>query len=205
MKKIISLLCIAVFVLSSCQGKYTVAKRKYNKGFYVSHSKSSKTKAGKQLAEPEKSTAVNDAEIEVVSNTSSAKITAPNESKEELLFSKPQKQSYTSVNNKNSDNNSANLLASDNVYISLKKQAVKELNIASHKKALTQPSKKGSDTNLILLVILCFLWWLNLIAVYLKDGKDITLNFWITLLLNFTVIGGIIFALLVVLDVVDLK
>ncbi|MBL7916998.1 MAG: YqaE/Pmp3 family membrane protein [Bacteroidia bacterium] len=56
---------------------------------------------------------------------------------------------------------------------------------------------------MIVLIILCFLWWLNLIAVYLHDG-DITLNFWITLLLDLTFIGGVIFSLLVVLDVVNL-
>ena len=68
----------------------------------------------------------------------------------------------------------------------------------------SQPGKGSPDNNLIILIILCFLWWLNLIAVYLHDGKKITLNFWITLLLDFTLIGGIIFSLLVVLDIINL-
>ena len=44
----------------------------------------------------------------------------------------------------------------------------------------------------------------NFYIEILKDGKNITLNFWIDLLLHLTAIGEIIFALLVVLDVVNL-
>lgn len=62
----------------------------------------------------------------------------------------------------------------------------------------------SSGAPLIILIILCFLSFLNLIAVYIHDG-GITLNFWITLILDFTFIGGVIFSLLVVLDVVDLS
>lgn len=67
-----------------------------------------------------------------------------------------------------------------------------------------QKGKKGGDTELIVLVILSLFPILCLIAIYLKDGKNITLNFWIDLILHFTLFGEIIFALLVVLDVVNL-
>lgn len=70
--------------------------------------------------------------------------------------------------------------------------------------ALPKAKKGGSDTNIIVLVILSLFPILCLIAVFLKDGKSITLNFWIDLLLHLTFIGEIIFALLVVLDVVNL-
>ncbi|MCB0410658.1 MAG: hypothetical protein KDD29_10595, partial [Flavobacteriales bacterium] len=61
------------------------------------------------------------------------------------------------------------------------------------------------DTMLVLLVILCFFWMLGLISVYIHDGKKITLNFWITLILYLLGwIPGIIFSLLVVLDAVNL-
>ncbi len=70
-----------------------------------------------------------------------------------------------------------------------------------------KPNSKGGggDVDLIILVILCFFPFINLIAMYLKDGKSITLNFWIDLILDcLFFLPGIIFALLVVLDVVNL-
>jgi len=82
----------------------------------------------------------------------------------------------------------------------------KELKLTHLKNKLAKSKKAGdSDTNLIVLVILCLFPFINLIAIYLKDSKSITLNFWITLILDFLFfLPGIIFALLVVLDVVNL-
>lgn len=56
---------------------------------------------------------------------------------------------------------------------------------------------------LVVLVILCLFPLINLIPVYITDG-GITLNFWVTLILNLTYIGAVIFSLLVVLGVVSL-
>jgi len=61
----------------------------------------------------------------------------------------------------------------------------------------------ASGATLVLLVILCLFPLINLIPVYITDG-GITLNFWVTLLLNLTFIGAVIFSLLVVLGVVSL-
>ena len=82
----------------------------------------------------------------------------------------------------------------------------KALKLTHLKNKLAKSKKAGdSDTNLIVLVILCLFPFINLIAIYLKDSKSITLNFWITLILDFLFfLPGIIFALLVVLDVVNL-
>lgn len=63
---------------------------------------------------------------------------------------------------------------------------------------------KPSDKDLIVQVILALIIFTCLIAVYLHDGKKITTNFWVDLILYLTVIGAVIFALLVVLDVVNL-
>lgn len=57
---------------------------------------------------------------------------------------------------------------------------------------------------LVLMIILCLFPLINLIPVWMHDGKSITLNFWITLVLALILIGSVIFSLLVVLDVVDL-
>ena len=69
-----------------------------------------------------------------------------------------------------------------------------------------QKSSGGDgDTTLIIEIILCFFPFFNLISMYLKDGKRITLNFWVDLILDcLFFLPGIIFALLVVLDVVNL-
>lgn len=78
----------------------------------------------------------------------------------------------------------------------------------SHKKSnkifnQNQNKKNDSDTELIILVILSLFPILSLIAVYLKDGKKITINFWITLILHFFILWWL-FALLRVLDVINL-
>lgn len=66
-----------------------------------------------------------------------------------------------------------------------------------------QNKKNDSDTELIILVILSLFPILSLIAVYLKDGKKITVNFWVTLILHFIFLYWL-FALLRVLDVINL-
>ena len=75
--------------------------------------------------------------------------------------------------------------------------------IKAAKSVLKSGKAAADDTNTILLVILCILWWLNLVAVYLHDGRKFTKNFWITLVLDFTVIGGIVFSILVILDIIN--
>jgi uncharacterized membrane protein YqaE (UPF0057 family) len=62
-----------------------------------------------------------------------------------------------------------------------------------------------SDDEKILWIILCLFPFINLIPVYLHDGKKVTANFIVTLILDLLFfLPGIIFALLVVLDVVNL-
>ena len=54
--RIISAFCIAVFILTSCGGKYSIQKRRYSKGYYIAHSGQQKTtqertaQTGKALA-----------------------------------------------------------------------------------------------------------------------------------------------------------
>ncbi len=65
-------------------------------------------------------------------------------------------------------------------------------------------TKETNDGPLLLLVILALFPILCLIAVYLHDD-GITTNFWIDLVLHLTVFGAVIYALLVVLDIIDLS
>ncbi|MBC7425728.1 MAG: hypothetical protein H7321_04250 [Bacteroidia bacterium] len=88
------------------------------------------------------------------------------------------------------------------------KQAFKQMKYAVAEATHTAKAGKmktggDSDANLILLVVLSLFPILCLIAVYLHDG-DITTNFWITLLLHFLLLYWL-YALLVVLDVIDLS
>ncbi len=205
MKKIITLF-VAALLLASCQGKYMIAKRKYNKGYYVSVNKSRSTKPTEQNKQEKLTIHQNAKEETVVEIATSLNLneqvgTVAKENTYQIpQISIPETKSG-SVTKTTAQQNTSSLLANSSNQSILENNKIKPIEVNQ----LALHAKKGGDTNLILLIILCFLWWLNLIAVYLKDGKDITLNFWVTLLLNLTFIGGVIFALLVVLDVVDLK
>lgn len=85
----------------------------------------------------------------------------------------------------------------------IEKKATKVGEKVKSLKLISKIKKVLDDANTILLVILSLFPILCLIAVYLKDG-GITLNFWVDLLLHLTVIGAMIFAILVVLDIVNL-
>ena len=60
--------------------------------------------------------------------------------------------------------------------------------------------KRPQNESKILYVILALFPILCLISIYLYQGQQISLDFWIDLLLHITVIGEVIYALLVVLD-----
>ncbi|HRG58082.1 MAG TPA: hypothetical protein PK323_03945 [Bacteroidia bacterium] len=91
--------------------------------------------------------------------------------------------------------------------IILKNKAISKLDFKKLNKFQMVPlyhPKVKDDTYTILLVILSLFPFIALIAMYLKDNKSITMNFWVDLLLHLTVIGYAIFAVLVVLDIISL-
>lgn len=193
MKKLLALLTITLFI-TSCSNKFSLQKRKYNKGFYfaTSNYKNNETNTCNI-----KSSKLNSKTYTLANNVSTSK-----EISEKINETNINSNSLTEVKIFNTSklktptqnivlaNNTNNLILGNNT--------VKNLEFNKTKSA------RASDTNLIILVILSIFPVLCLIAVFLKDGKNITLNFWIDLLLHLTAIGEIIFALLVVLDVVNL-
>jgi hypothetical protein len=194
MKPIILSVICAIF-MSACSGKLTVIKRKYNHGFYIALNKKQSTKESdinqKKSSIPMHSE--NQPEkISVRENTemNTRPILVNQSGPEELKF-------------KVTNNNRVTASASERV-IEVNEPVIKK-DLTNKTAPLIVPKKGKKDSNFILLVILCFLWFLNLIAVYIHDGNTITLNFWITLLLDLTYIGGVIFSLLVILDLVDLR
>lgn len=202
MKKLALLLAIAGIALSSCNGSYTVAKRKYNKGFYVNRSSGNKTK-NQDVAHQKTNKPADLTKTQVVlpaSNTEVSIVATENINQPVKSFVvQDQPKSTKSINN----NESVQTLASANSNYVAKHVNFKKLEISKAENKAA--NKKGSDTDLIIQIILALFPILCLIAVYLHDGKSITLNFWIDLLLHLTVIGEVIFAILVVLDVIDLK
>ena len=197
MKSKLLITLAALIVLSGCSSKISLVKRKYNKGYHfaVNHGKKAETPSKM----PARTAAVNEqaehvAIIKQVVPAASQEVqenkpftaASPNNS---LKVSKPAKPALLAS-------------ASSNPAQEQSASTVKQLDLS--KKKMAAQKAKASDSDLIIQIILALFPILCLIAIYLHDGKSITLNFWIDLILHITVIGEIIFALLVVLDIVDL-
>jgi nitrous oxide reductase len=203
MKKIGSILSVVVLVgilLSSCasQKNGLAIKRKYNKGYYIAHNHKKNNESVKEnntdkvvkVTESKKLNVV-EAELPPVKTILSVV------NSENLPVAKAEKINEVKHNTVIID--SKNATAST---VTEKTKTVhKEVNI---EKKSAKSSSGSSDSQLILLVILSLFPFLALLAMYLKDGKQVTLNFWVDLILHLTFIGYIIFALLVVFDVVNL-
>ena len=192
---------LSTFILGSCVSKHGVLKRRYNKGYYVSVSKTNNIKS--RIANKNNS-------INLMVNTDLSNLSETTCPIKLIVLRLPESNDKGIIHEKPLNKRPKNTLSeAEKLTITASAKQIKGKQVfkpvAVKKMQLPVNAKSNSDTNLIVLVILCFLWWLNLIAVYIHDGKNITLNFWITLLLDFTIFGGIIFSLLVILDVVDLK
>ena len=196
MKKLASILALAILV-SSCGNQLSIVKRHYTKGFYVENEKKPRrldiTKAETKNKPVEKTqptvlSFVSEEKKQTVELSASVANTVKKEEKKSSFQSQLKKHTaakeQSNVIKKESENNR-------------KPFSLKE----------KQSKAKGSndDANTILLVILSLFPILCLIAVYLHDGKEITTNFWVTLVLHLTVYLECIFAILVVLDIIDLK
>lgn len=195
-KIILSLL--AVILLGSCANKFSLAKRKYTKGYYFASSKN--TSAGKKENEHKGVVAkqLNKKNTIIPVETSSAieikdqPLVVNKNTEQVIVKNTASKRSLAPV--------TASAKSKEHFFF---KPAVKAV---SQKQNISNINdKKGSsDTNLIIMIILCLFPFINLIPVYLHDGKKLTLNFLITLILDFTWVLGVVYALLVILDVVDL-
>lgn len=195
MKKILYLLALIV-VFGSCSSEYSIVKRKYSNGYYISKSEHVEKKGQSIAIIKNKDLATNETE-----ETNTELTSIENKSYESPVASSINPQQPKNTNAKTKENKpSVNTKIKTKVANAVAKRLQKNLNDISKSNTA---GEKRADANTVLLVILCLLWWLNLIAVYIHDG-GITMNFWITLLLNFTFIGGVIFSILVVLDIVDL-
>lgn len=206
------LLALASLVaMASCSAKLELVKRKYNRGYYVSVSKkpksngnlSLKTEAVKPAPEKvanhafvvtHKASAGLDTETPTRATEAPAQVTLqktdlpPDENHKQPDLLTPASKFKAGFTGGGSFSPVKKALSANALLHSA----------LSHKKG-----GKASNTDTILLVILCLFWWLNLVAVWLHAGRKINNDFWITLLLNLLVLPGIVYAILVVLDVLS--
>jgi len=190
MKKIIAFITVVTLVLSSCSSlKNTfVLKRKYNKGFYVSHQNSKHQVSLTQ----NKNLSVRKSEKLEPLNVS---INLANEIND--VKPMPMNQVVELKHN--------TILSNSKIAFTSKTNMVFKPNCKPLVLARKIQAKPTFDTELLILVILSLFPILALIAIFMKEGKVITTNFWVDLVLHFTLIGYIIFALLVVLDIINLN
>ena len=206
MKKIVTLVALVSIILSSCTSSKNsmVVKRKYNKGFYIAHNHKKNN-----VETTDSKTKISSAKSVTASKSEELAVVFPSISliSEKATYNSPEIKNTTEIKKNNFTDLRHNtvLVDSKNITASAGKAAVtvKHEVINVEKKSRTA-SKSDSDTNLIILIIFCFFPILSLVAMYLHDGNSITLNFWIDLLLYLTFIGYIIFALLVVLGIINL-
>jgi hypothetical protein len=187
-------------LLSACSSNFSLMKRRYTKGYYVSsarhyqaekHAVETRKAHAKQQPEEVETIVVN-APAEILNQSISYRIPVAALGQAITSPAAPSKKAVRSTiapikNEKKVD--------AFSTLRSLQKPVKQEKNLEK---------ASDADVKLIIMVILSLFPFINLIAIYMHDN-DITLNFWITLLLDFTFIGGIIFSLLVVLDIVDLR
>lgn len=217
MKTIIklSLLAIVALFASCATTDISIVKRKYNNGYYVDINNHKKVSASvnkthtltpdlnieKEFATQKIDNDNLDETYPLTASSDKGVFVNPVKTKNNFTKKPVQKTLSESVASADLNNN----------------QEIKKVSVA--KKAKTWISKALSDAETnktILLVILSLFPILALIAIYVKDGKKITTNFWVDLLLHLPFIaittswGRIvvalyaIYAVLVVLDVFSL-
>lgn len=192
---------LAVLLLGSCANKFSLVKRKYNKGYYLDIA----GKSSKQDNKQEKTVALNTKKINTVSDNKEALAEIkPSTIKTLPLVNLNEAQANNSPAKQTVKKNPALVTASANKNLINTRVNIKTLAL-KNAESKTSAAKGDSGVSKIILIILCFFPFINLIPVYIHDGNKLTLNFLVTLLLDLLFfIPGIIFALLVVLDVVNL-
>jgi cobalamin biosynthesis Mg chelatase CobN len=204
MKTKLFLYASLVLILASCTGSHGIMKRKYSKGYYLSTSK--KVKAPKSL-DVQKTSTPELKEAVAKQETQSSPVTVQKQAPETKMqvadrsFNKTNPQEKASTQNKTTDKGLAST-AKKEVKEQVKFKPLVLTKKAKNKRSMSSNSA-DSGAKLIVMIILCLFPLINLIPVYIHDS-GVTLNFWVTLILCLTLIGSVIFSLLVVLDVVNL-
>lgn len=193
---------LAIMLLSSC-GSISISQKRYSNGLNIDwfagkDKKSEPAKVTKRTKKAEPSKTVvnqNDEKHEAVATDWFAE---NNTEAEVLINNEAPVQSFNKANN----HNVVKANVSSNVD-SEKPKTNKISTLKAIKKIKQAQRDKTNDGFNILYLILALFPILCLIAVFLYDG-GVTTNFWVDLILHLTVIGAMIFAVLVVLGIVSL-
>ena len=192
------ILTAAIIFFSDCSSKFNLTKRKYNKGYYFSISKnvsSNKVENNQKLIVLN---CLQKKDVVLYKHESLA-----NDLKNSFELNGPILKYFESNSKKPLNTLNAALVSANNKNIKITKYSVKQLSDINLKKQFK--NSQTTDTDLVVQIILSLFPIICLIAIYLHDNKIITINFFVDLLLHLTFIGAIVFALLVVLDIVELK
>lgn len=201
MKKSIAVVTIGSLMFASCSLNNAFLKRKYTKGIYMESIAKSKTNERKDVQHSKitANTYVSDVQQEKIlsesQNTNSFTVNSKlSASVEKSKETKANSKLYHSKNTKTEAQHQNNLSLNDFNPV---------FNLTPLIKTQKQ-SANPSDEDRIIWLILALFPFLCLIGIYLHDGKKVTMNFILDLILHITFIGEIIFAILVVLDVINL-
>ncbi|MCX8080957.1 MAG: hypothetical protein N3F09_06965 [Bacteroidia bacterium] len=199
MKNLLTLLSLSILLVSCGISKFGVLKKRYSRGYTLVGYSKIKEKSHAR------SNDLQEAAIKDFTENNDKDIIVANAKNELTTFSASDLNNKRHVaelptTTKKSNNQIIKLLElpNKNSCFSIINKHQKTNFHANHNK------KDNSDEMLIVLVILSLFPILSLIAIYLKDGKKITLNFWICLLLHFLFLYWL-FALLRVLDIINLE
>jgi len=199
--KKLSIFTIAIVLLSSC-GSISISQKRYSNGLNIDWfaGKDKKAESPKVAKKTKKNNQVT--VLETIANEDIQ--TQPNEFVSAALPSE-------SVEIDLSQSNTKEQLKQHRSKVDVSANTTKEklgVNKLSAIKSLNKIKKIGiakTDDNVnILYLIMAFFPILCLIAVYLYDGQELTTNFWVDLILHLTIIGAMVFAVLVVLGIVSL-
>lgn len=199
--KKLSIFTIALLLLSSC-GSISISQKRYSNGLNIDWfaGKDNKAESPKVAKKTKKNIQV--AALETIVNEELQ--TQPNEFLSAALTSEfvevdlSQSSTKEQVKQQRSKVNIFANKEQEKVGVS-KLSAIKTIN-----KIKKSGIAKTDDSVNVLYLIMSFFPILCLIAVYLYDGQELTTNFWVDLILHLTIIGAMVFAVLVVLGMVSL-
>jgi uncharacterized membrane protein YqaE (UPF0057 family) len=198
--KKLSIFTIAILLLSSC-GSLSISQKRYSNGLNIDWfaGKDKKAESPKVAKKTKKNNQV--AVLETMANED-----VQNQTNDYVSAALPSelKANDLSQSNTTEQVKQHKSKVKANVNKSIEKQGVNKLSAI---KAINKIKKSGiaktNDSVNIIYLILALFPILCLIAVYLYDGEAST-NFWVDLILHLTIIGAMVFAVLVVLGLVSL-
>ncbi len=199
--KKLSIFTIAILLMSSC-GSISISQKRYSKGLNIDWfaGKDKKAESPKVAKKTKKNNQV--AVLETIANedvqTQSNEFVSAALPTESVEIDLSQSNTKGQVKQHRSKVKEGANKTQEKVGVS-KLSAIKSLN-----KIKKSGIAKTDDNVNYLYLIMSFFPILCLIAVYLYEGQELTTNFWVDLILHLTVLGAIVFAILVVLGMVSL-